>query len=178
MTQLKSEDITALIILDVQAGSRWLSKYIFRGAVPDSYEQIVTRDQEIADAFMKKGWPIFVVTSRPAFLPAPLGDRFAFSLVNVKQAANVFKLDKTRPDAFKNTDLMTLLKRQQIKKTVIIGCTIDNTVTKTVKTAETNGLATLVIADASAARSLSVHQKAASAFKHVENTAEILKRIQ
>ncbi|MDV7718541.1 isochorismatase family protein [Pediococcus ethanolidurans] len=163
---------TALVVIDLQTGSRFLARHIFKQLTSDQFKQVLLNNRKLVTQFSAQNLPIIIVTLHPKLLPKILDNRFTQPLVTADLA---YQLQKPGPSAFKHTELSTYLQQQNIKQLLVTGFTTDNGVKKTVQDAEKLGFMPIVVTDATVARNSEKQQEMLKKFKHTCSTAEVLK---
>lgn len=162
---------TALVVIDLQAGARFLVHHVFRRSSSEQFDQALQNNQKLITEFSFRRLPIFVIALRPRIFPPRLGDRFAQSLLSFNTA---IYLQKSGPSAFATTDLAQLLRQKDIKRLIITGFTTDNGVKKTVDDAEKLDFSTIVVSDATIGRNQARQQATLKHFKCVRSTMDLL----
>ncbi|WP_053072656.1 isochorismatase family cysteine hydrolase [Lactiplantibacillus herbarum] len=157
----------ALVVIDIQAGTHFLAKHIFK--IEDNFQKLVTSNRQLIEAFEARKQPIFIVTVAPKIFPKWLKAKFTKSYYEDMTLTNGLYLTKSGPSAFQTTDFDTILKQNQINKLIVTGFTTDNGVKKTVMDAEKLGYQTEVVADATVARKPQHQDILINEFKHVIN---------
>ncbi|MFC6180644.1 cysteine hydrolase family protein [Lactiplantibacillus daowaiensis] len=165
---------TALVIIDLQAGSRWLAKHLFRQAGPLDFQTLVANNQQLMTRWQAAGLPVIVVTMQPTLLSAGLQARFSRSLLQTNQLKAVTYVKKTRPSAFSNPHLLPALQAAGVQRVVVSGFTLDNGVRKTVSDAQAAGLTAVVLRDATIARSTKLFPSMVATFDNVMTTTQLL----
>lgn len=168
------EQTKALIVIDEQASAQWLANHLFKQVFPGSFGELLKRNQGMVNRFIANNQPVIIVTTRPTILPKTLQNCFARTLIKTTTSKNIFSVVKTTPDTFEKTNLLAVLKQLHVTEILVSGCTINNTVTKTVATAIKHGLKATVVADACIASSEAVWQTATNKFEHVATTVQIV----
>ncbi|WP_427814570.1 isochorismatase family cysteine hydrolase (plasmid) [Enterococcus sp. 22-H-5-01] len=163
---------TALIVIDIQAGVKFIAKHFYKELSQNELLKIIKNNQQLVDSFQQKGLPVFIVTVAPPFFSKSLKKNFTKSLLSFSKEA--FQITKESPSAFKKTNLESLLNANNIHSLVITGISTDNGVLKTEKAARRLGFQTAIISDATGAKNKNTHLKALSNFEYVQKVNEYL----
>lgn len=166
---------TALVVIDIQAGTHFLAKHIFK--IEDDFQKLVSSNRQLIEAFEARKQPIFIVTVAPKVLPKWLKAKFTKSYYEDLSLTNGFYLTKSGPSAFQNTDLDAILKQNQINKLIVTGFTTDNGVKKTVIDAEKIGYQAVVMPDTTVARKPQNQEMLLKEFKNIMTPKELFAQI-
>lgn len=158
-----------LVIIDVQSGSKYLSEHVFKKLSPNNFDQIVSNNQRLIDAFVAHQLPVFIVTMQPKMFPKLINDTFSRPLLT-SEATNIYHVQKKTASAFKEPTFLDALQQSGVKHLVITGFTADNGVRKTVRDGQREGYAATVITDAIVAKSNELYQEAIRTFAQVADT--------
>lgn len=165
---------SGLMLIDIQAGSQFLIKQLFKSAGPISFATLVNRNQQLLDDFGHRGLPIFIVTVAPKVFPAGLNRHFARTLLVDHNYPNVHHLTKHHPSAFSIPDLLSLLRQTGVDHLLLSGFTTDNGVIKTLRDGEAHGLAMTLIADATVAKTPRLQDKLLATVTQKTTVADVL----
>lgn len=139
---------TALIIIDLQAGAKFMAKHFFKDSSDKQFETVVKKNQQLLDAFLDYQLPVYLVT-----INMPLINRwFSDSLLELPADSAYTALQKSGASAFKGTNLAENLRKAAIKQILLSGFTLDNAIIKTLYDAQSNNIETIIISDATIAK--------------------------
>jgi len=166
---------TALVVIDIQAGTHFLAKHIFK--IDNDFQKLVTSNRQLIEHFEAQKYPIFIVTVAPKVFPKWLKAKFTKSYYAAMPLTNGFYLTKSGPSAFQTTDFDEILKQNQINKLIVTGFTTDNGIKKTVVDAERLGYQAVVVADATVARKPQNQDTLLREFKYITTITESLGQV-
>jgi len=143
---------TALLLLEMQ------NDYFANGRMPlERSLETSQKAQAVLNTYREKNFPIIHIqhiSTQPDaayFLPCTKGAEFH---ANVQPLKNEFIVKKHYPNSFKDTNLASLLNKNQIKHLVICGMMTHLTVDATVRAAYDLGFSCTVLHDACTAKQL------------------------
>ncbi len=145
----------ALLLIDLQ------NDYFPGGKMPlDGAMEAIHNARLLLDRFRSEIWPVFHirhVAMKPEanfFLPGTAGSRIHPNL-NPLSGENV--ITKNYPNAFRETELLHLLKKIDIQELVICGMMTHMCIDATTRAAKDSGYTCTVIGDACATKSLEIN---------------------
>lgn len=100
---------TALVVIDVQAGTNFLAKHVFK--IEDDFQKLVISNRQLIETFEARKQPIFIMTVAPKAFPKWLKAKFTKSYYGDQSLTNGFYLTKSGPSAFQNTGLEAILRQ-------------------------------------------------------------------
>jgi nicotinamidase-related amidase len=160
---------TALITIDLQPGLKALSHYVFRQN-PADFDTLLQQNQLAVNWFTQQHLPVFNLVIQPPLLPR----RFSQSLLITTLNDSSCLLGRSKPSAFSQPNLIKRLRQAKVQTVVITGLTTDNGIAKTVADAEGYGLTTIVISDATLARTPALQAANLAKFHKVCTWTEFL----
>lgn len=134
----------ALLIIDMQVG-------LFHSPEkPHDGERVLANIQQLIAKARQQDVPIFAVRhTGPEGSPTAAGSRFWQLLPALELNADVDLLfDKSRPDAFHNTDLAQQLKTKKVDELYLVGMKTQFCIDSTCRAAADLGFKPLLVADA------------------------------
>ena len=141
--------IKALLIIDIQ------NDY-FKGGAMELYgsEEVSIVTREILDKFRTENLPVFFIQhiaspDSPFFKPNTFGVEIH---ENIKPLENELIITKQYPNSFRDTELLSILKKHNIKELVICGMMTHMCVDTTVRAAYDLGFINTLINDACATK--------------------------
>ncbi|VDG32599.1 hypothetical protein MUDAN_DOGOELCO_01855 [Lactiplantibacillus mudanjiangensis] len=60
---------SAIMVIDVQQGSKWLAQHVFKQIAPIDFKTLVARNQALIAHASDAGIPVIMVTMQPRLLP-------------------------------------------------------------------------------------------------------------
>jgi nicotinamidase-related amidase len=150
----------ALLLIDLQ------NDYFPGGKMPlDGATEAAQNARLLLDKFRNEFWPVFHirhVAMKPEstfFLPGTAGSRIHPCLGPV---AGEIIITKNYPNAFRETDLLHLLKKIDIQEVVICGMMTHMCIDATTRAAKDSGYNCTVIGDACATKTLEINEQVIS----------------
>ena len=130
----------ALIVIDVQEG-------FFSDPNHPVYNEnkLINNINQLVDSFRKQGKPIIFVRHTDEDLVKGTKPWEVYSKVHWK-TEDIY-VDKTTPDSFYKTDLLSVLKANNIDSIVIVGLQTDYCIDTTCKSAFGKGIQTILVSD-------------------------------
>ncbi len=130
----------ALIVIDVQEG-------FFSDPIDPVYNEknLIHNINQLIDSFRKHGKPIIFVRHTDEDLVKGTRRWEVYSKVHSK--SDDLYVDKTTPDSFFKTELLNVLKKNNIDSIVIAGLQTDYCIDATCKSAFGKGIPTILISD-------------------------------
>jgi nicotinamidase-related amidase len=152
---IKNDMRKALLLVDLQ------NDYFPGGKMPlDGANEAVHNARLLLDRFRNEFWPVYHirhVAMKPEatfFLPGTAGSRIH---PNVNPLAGENVITKNYPNAFRDTDLLHLLKKIDVQELVICGMMTHMCIDATTRAAKDSGYNCTVIGDACATKALEIN---------------------
>lgn len=163
-----------LVIIDMQAGSRYLADHFLRQA---HFEDVLSRIQQLSQLFTSHNLPVYVVTNEIPLLPESINKRFSHPLIASHQQESIHYFKKGQPNPFDQKGFKELLQKHETTSLVVVGISTNNGVKKTVNSAESSGMTTIVLSDATISRSTHTQEATLKEFPNVMTTKALMEQL-
>jgi len=130
----------ALIVIDVQEGFFYDPNYPVYNE-----NNLINNNNQLIDSFRKQGKPIIFVRHTDEDLVE--GTRLWEVYSRVHATSDDLYVDKTTPDSFFKTELLNVLKTNNIDSIVIVGLQTEYCIDATCKSAFGKGIPTILVSD-------------------------------